>query len=767
MCLPPFLGEIGKHFIVMFPYNILVCYFVITEITRESKKILGKEHEPGKPGWAVFSSLIFKEDWLEFEEKSKKAATGEIDEFSHEFRIRVDSETRWANVIGKAVRSGKDKITALKGTIQDITERKKAEEALNHSHDLMRYVIEHNRGAVAVHDRDMRYIYVSQRYLSDYKIADKNIIGKHHYEVFPDFPQKWRKAHQEALKGRILREENDIYEREDGSVDYTRWECRPWYDADQTIGGIIVYTEMITERKRIELALKNSELQLNSMFNSAPVIMILLNESKDVLKMNKFGMESTGRNMESLTGLKPGDVMRCVNSFGNVCGTSSHCLLCTLRSAIDSAFIDGKECFKVEAQMVSLNGETLKTHTILVSTSIISNVPQKRVLITIDEITERKELETELIKAKERAEESDKLKSAFLANISHEIRTPMNGIMGFSEMLTKPGLSEEKRKQFSFLVQDGCKQLLSIITDVIEIAMLDSDQMSVSRSEININDLMQELFLQFRSAAATKNLEFNFIKTKKEASVHTDREKIGHIFSNLLTNAIKFTKQGKVQFGCSMKGNNAEFYVSDTGIGIEKELFEAIFERFRQAETSDTRNYGGTGLGLSIAKGLTALLGGRIWLESVPGSGTTFFFTIPDAGTPIIEEDEKINIVPENEILIAEDDEINFLFIQEVLQEINCFPYHARNGREAIQTLREHPGIRLVLMDIKMPVMDGYEAAMEIKQLYPSLPVYAQTAYPVSTSGEDLKMKGFAGCITKPIDKEKLEFLIRKHIKLL
>jgi PAS domain S-box-containing protein len=737
--------------------------------SRETRLIFGKDcTDQGTDTLEEYVALVSADAISELERKALMIISGETGKITQEIRIqKSEGVILWILLIGTA-RYEKGKMISIKGTIQDITERKKAEEALNHSHDLMSYIIEHNRSAVAVHDRDLNYIYVSQRYLSDYNLSGKDIIGKHHYDVFPDLPQKWRNAHQEALKGRILSEEDDIYEKDDGTIEWTRWECRPWYQADKSIGGIIVYTEVISDRKRIELNLKNSEMQLNAMFNNAPVIMILLNENCEVLKMNKFGMEATGRNMESLTGLKPGDVMRCINSHINEggCGNSPFCRSCVLRKSINETFTTGSEFYKIEAELCTVNEDVLKTHTIVISTSVISSLPQKQVLITIDDITSGKELEKELIKARDKAEESDRLKSAFLANISHEIRTPMNGIMGFSDMLTKQGLSDEKRNQFSALVHDGCRQLLSIITDVIDISMLDSEQMSIVKTDFRIDEFLQDIFLLFRSPAGTKELKLSFVKGNRNDSIITDREKLTHIFTNLLSNAVKFTKEGSIEYGYSLKSDCIEFFVSDTGIGIHPELHDAIFERFRQAETSDTRNYGGTGLGLSIAKGLVALLGGRIWLKSEPGRGTTFFFSIPSSGISGVLEDAPES-EPGNKILIAEDDDINYLFIQEVLLDINCTPYHARNGSEALEILKEHPDVMLVFMDIKMPVMDGYTATLEIKKMNPSIPVYALTAYTLPTDPEELKKSGFSGFISKPIDKSKFELIIGEHIRLI
>lgn len=741
-------------------------------ITGSVEKILGYTTEEmySKGCWR---SIILEEDLPVFEKNITNLKPGEKSDCELRIKSR-DGSIRWINSVAECNESSEDpNKLVIHGAIIDKTGAKNAEQALNHSHDLMRYVIEHNRGAVAIHDKEMRYIYVSQRYLTDYMVKEKDIIGKHHYDVFPDLPEKWKFAHKEALKGKISRKEDDIYEKEDGTAEWTRWECRPWYEADGSIGGIIVYTEVITERKKFELALKASEFQLNAMFNSAPVVMILINERTEVLKVNKFGLEATGRNIESLTGLKPGDLMKCINSFIHPegCGMSPACKQCTLRNKIKESFTTGKEHYKFETVLITQDDAGVyKNHTILISTSVISTIPEKQVLITIDDISDRKELEKELIKARDKAEESDNLKSAFLSNISHEIRTPMNGIMGFSEMLTKPNISEEKRHQFSSLIQDGCRQLLGVINDVIEISMLDSDQVRITMTEFNLNELMQDIYLQHRSPARAKNISLRFNTVDCKIKILTDREKLKHICSNLVSNAIKFTDLGETEFGYSIREEEIEFYISDTGIGIKKELHEAIFDRFRQAETTDTRSYGGTGLGLSIAKGLINLLGGRIWLKSEPGKGTTFYFSIPatiihkESGLPYHDLLE-ITKKQSPEILVAEDDEINFLFMQEVMHDINVYPVHAKNGSEALHLFKKYSTVKLILMDIKMPVMDGYEATRCIREIDPGIPIIAQTAYAMPSEIKELNRSGFNGIISKPIDKEKLESIIKQYLR--
>lgn len=247
------------------------------------------------------------------------------------------------------------------------------------------------------------------------------------------------------------------------------------------------------------------------------------------------------------------------------------------------------------------------------------------------DITERKQMEENLMKAKQKAEESDRLKTAFLHNISHEIRTPMNAIIGFSEFLKNPELPVEKRNNFINIIGKSSEQLLSIITDLVSIATLETKQEKITKVTIQLKSLMTSLHAQFEPKAKEKNLSFNlsYELDDEKSAIQTDQTKLIQILSNLINNAIKFTKEGHVRFGCALKGNDLEFFVEDTGIGIPAEMYETIFQRFRQAEDTSSEFYGGTGLGLSISKGYVELLGGKIWLSSQPDKGSVFYFSIP------------------------------------------------------------------------------------------------------------------------------------------
>ncbi len=430
------------------------------------------------------------------------------------------------------------------------------------------------------------------------------------------------------------------------------------------------------------------------------------------------------------------------------------------------------DVLEIEIRFKHKNGEyrILKSHE---SIFLRDNFNKVRQLVgTAVDITELKQKEEELNAAKEKAEESDMLKSAFLANMSHEIRTPMNGLVGFVELLLQDDISDEKKKFYRNVIQDSCQSLLSIINDILDISKIETKQYSVNLEEINLNDFMLETYSLFLNQAKKKDISINLTKglEDKNSFIRTDSQKLKQILNNLLSNAIKFTHKGEIDLGYGLKEKELEFYVKDTGIGISNECIENIFERFIQADLSHERKYGGTGLGLAIAKGFTELLGGYITCHSVLNQGSTFIFTIPyTPGVRNLDKEELVKACVANDqtihILVAEDEEINYLYIEEVLSEIgNIKVSHAINGEEAVKYVKENPKLSLILMDIKMPKMNGLEATKIIKKLRPELPVIAQTAYAMT---EDEKLARNAGCdsyFSKPIDREKFSSIIKSFI---
>ena len=387
------------------------------------------------------------------------------------------------------------------------------------------------------------------------------------------------------------------------------------------------------------------------------------------------------------------------------------------------------------------------------------------------DMTDNKLAEMELIRAKEKAEESDRLKTAFLNNLSHEVRTPLNAIIGFSDILDLGESDPGKTSHVTGIIRSSSRQLLSIIDDIIHISTLEAGLQKAYETRTDINQLIRDVFDQHQMAAARKSLQLNIerLLPDQDKFVFADRTKVQQILDNLVGNALKFTLKGKVSIGCVMQEGFLRFRVSDTGIGIDPEHRDIIFERFRQVETEHARVKGGLGLGLSISKAFAEILGGRIWYESEYGKGSSFFFTLPYKPAPPEELKETpetgFSLAQPKTILVAEDEENNFALIRELLEGTGARLLHARDGREAVGFFRREEHVDLVLMDVKMPVMGGFEAVRAIRELNASVPVIAVTAY--AQSG-DRKKALDAGCdeyLPKPLTRKKFLETVRKFLE--
>ncbi|MFZ1729718.1 MAG: ATP-binding protein [Bacteroidota bacterium] len=391
------------------------------------------------------------------------------------------------------------------------------------------------------------------------------------------------------------------------------------------------------------------------------------------------------------------------------------------------------------------------------------------------DISARKLSEIELLAAKEKAEESDRLKTAFLMNMSHEIRTPMNGILGFLSLLEEPDLEEESKKEYIEIMNMSSSRLLKTINDIIEISRIETGEMKLICEDIELEELLEHHVEFFTPLAINKQIEFRRGRTLSgtESLVYSDRHKLDGILGNLINNAIKFTTDGWIEVGNYIEDNAVVFYVQDSGCGIPSSRLDAIFERFVQGEVKLSRTHEGSGLGLPIVKAYVEALEGKIWVSSEEGKGSTFSFSLPikerTAGeftTPAESAaPEKLN--KQLRVLIAEDDDTSYLYLQALLQKEGLTLLRTKNGTETVRVIREDPGIALVLMDIKMPVMNGLEATKQIRQFNLPIPIIAQSAFAAS---EDIKEAKEAGCtdyITKPISRSELFRLINKYSALM
>ncbi len=380
----------------------------------------------------------------------------------------------------------------------------------------------------------------------------------------------------------------------------------------------------------------------------------------------------------------------------------------------------------------------------------------------------------QLQKAKEKAEESDKLKSAFLTNLSHEIRTPMNAIIGFSDLLENHELTKEEEKEYRKIITKSGKNLVLIIDDLIEMSKIDTNQIEPKFTDFDLDECVQTVFDEMKSTIPTnKKIEFKIEKSKNGFSgkIISDKAKLEHIIANLLSNAIKFTDEGTIVlfYEVDTQLEQIKFYVIDTGIGIESKYYEAIFKRFRKIENDHSIRGGGLGLGLALTKGYVEMLDGTISVQSEIEQGSTFNVTLPlvlnkNEGV----SDELTDKNPEREnletILVAEDDNFNYLLIEKILKSKKYKIIRAEDGEEAIEISLNNKNIDLILMDIKMPKKSGHEAFSEINKMRPNLPIIAQTAYTSTDEVEKIFNAGFSGYISKPINKEKLFELLNKYL---
>jgi len=389
--------------------------------------------------------------------------------------------------------------------------------------------------------------------------------------------------------------------------------------------------------------------------------------------------------------------------------------------------------------------------------------------------SEKEKRAAELVIAKEHAEESDRLKSAFLANMSHEIRTPMNGILGFSGLLKEPGLTGDEQQEYIRIIEKSGARMLNTINDIVDISKIEAGLMEFHIKETNINEQIDFIHTFFKPEMDRKGIKFFSKKSLplKEAVIITDREKIYALLTNLVKNAIKYSNEGIIEFGYQKKDETLEFYVKDTGIGIPKDRQSAIFERFIQADITNKRAQQGAGLGLSISKAYVEMLGGKIWVESKEGIGSTFYFTLPYNTEPeemkvvgkAVSAQDKKNEIKNLKVLIVEDDKTSEMLLSITVKEFSKEVLKASTGNEAIEICRTNPDLDLILMDIQMPDLNGYEATRQIRQFNKDVVIIAQTAFGLSGDREKAIEAGCNDYIAKPIKKDELLSLIQKYFK--
>jgi PAS domain S-box-containing protein len=646
-------------------------------------------------------------------------------------------------------------------SIEDITERKKAEIALLESQHLFQTLAQVSPVGIFRTTSDGQTTYINPKWSEISGLSGEKALGYGWLSaVHPEDRGKLSESWINNLKSKNESSAEYRFLRPDGNIAWVLGKAVPEIIGNEVAGYFGTITD-ITERKLAEEDLQISEKQLSTIYKSVGDIIFYLAIEAE----GNYRFISVSQTFYNVTGLKPEMII------GK--------LVTEVIPEPSLSFVLGKYIQAIQEKTIIKWEETSEYPTgKLIGEVSITPVVDNNGLCThlvgsIHDITKMKLAEEELINAKEKAEESDRLKTAFLHNISHEVRTPMNAIVGFSELITDPDLTQALRNEFIQIIVQASNQLLSIITQIINMATIEAGQVKIYEKEISLNSIFKIVSDQFGAEARRKNitLEYHTGLSDNEDKIRTDETKLIQIISNLLSNALKFTKQGSINFGYVVNGNCLEFYFKDTGIGIQEDLHEKIFERFRQVETTLAREYEGAGLGLSISKSYVEILGGEIWLNSKLGEGSEFYFTVPFERTSFDPKPYEIitgksKKVPEKPvtILITEDVDNNFSLLVQYLSNANIEVIRAVNGKEAIEKCKMDKEIQLVLMDLKMPVMDGFEATRAIKAIRPELPVIAQTAYAQYTDKDKALESGCSDFLCKPFKKEELLTVIRKHI---
>jgi PAS domain S-box-containing protein len=646
----------------------------------------------------------------------------------------------------------------------DISERKKAEETLQEREEFLSLIIENIPDMIFIKEagslRFNRFNKAGEMLLG-YKREE--LIGKNDYDIFPA-----EQADSFTNKDKEVLENGMLFEIPEEVID-TKYGKRilntkkiPIADKKGKPTFLLGISRDITESRLAEEALRQSETNLAEAQRIAQIgswdwdlITNTVKWSKEMYRVFDIKPEAFDGNPETLLKvIHPDDVD-------------------IFRDSMKANLLNG-ESPTLEYRIIHSDGSIHSISAVGRTKFDISGTPVRNIG-TAQDITKRKQAEYELILAKEKAEENNRLKTAFLRNLSHEIRTPMNAIIGFSELMIRQHSNKPKQEYYSSIIAHRCNDLLIIIDDILNISKIETGQLPVFIEGFNLNSLFDEISVFFKEhqvRIGKQNIKFilKLQDTLHDVNIKTDKLKLKQIFVNLFTNAFKFTENGTIEGGCMVDSSNQlVFFVSDTGIGIPPNKQKIIFERFVQLDQSMNRMYGGTGLGLSIIEGLIGLLGGKLWLESEPGKGSSFYFTIPyemTESSTLIDTDTEVSeefYFQGQVILIVEDDYYSSEYLKEILTETGLNIIRTEYGADAIHIALSQE-VDIILMDIQLPDMDGYEATKQIKLYKPEIKIIAQTAYAASNDKDKALDAGCSEFISKPINPKLLLSIINKLV---
>ncbi len=673
---------------------------------------------------------------------------------SHDTKLRINNKIVILQWFGMHLYDANGTLKSIRSLCYDITSQKENENKLIENEARLKVLSNATFEGIFIHENNI-CIEANETGCKLFGATLQDLIGRNVIDSV-----------SEAYKETALKNINNNYEKpyiiEFIKKDDSTFKAEVQGKNINYKGKILRVTSVrdITQKITIEKELKDSEGKFRAIFEHAGDGIIIGNIKGEVLEINESFCKLSGYKREDILGKHISSLF-----------TESTLNKSPLRFDI----LDSGGTIIIERELkdasnnpilIEMNSKRLdKTYYISIIRDLSERVKAEK---------ELRETNQKLEEAKNKAIESDRLKSEFLANMSHEIRTPMNGIIGFSEMLNDPDIDKDSTRNYTHIIINSSLQLKRIIDDILEISELETKQVKVYEEKLCLNKMFLELFSVYDNKAKDNRtpLYINKGLEDKQSTILGDEIKLRKILNNLIDNALHFTTQGYIEVGYNLENNKLHFYVKDTGVGISKDVQESIFNRFSQEDGSLSRKFGGLGLGLSIAKENTELLKGKIWVESEKDRGSTFHFSIPYH--PYYNND--INSLPSSDepafnrrptILIAEDEVVNFIYYQTVIKKmtppINLL--HAKNGKEAVSIFKSTENIDLVLMDIKMPIMNGIDATLEIIKTNPKAKIIAQTAYSTKEDEKIALDSGCVGFISKPIEREAFRSLINKHLE--
>lgn len=708
------------------------------------------------------SRNIHPSDYLESQRAFDLMFKGGRDFFEQEYRLRINDQWHWYYNRGAVVLKDDTGNPLLVGGItMNISSRydhllTKAVEGTK-----FEFIFRNTNEPVFISTlgnerKEPEIVEVNDASAALFSCTREDLIGLNPYTIIdPELSEKKDALRKELLQKGIMKMEIEAVDFKNKKK-YLEVICHAFFNAGEELFICVVKdkTESVSYLSRLqasELALRQSEEIFNSLIKAADDRIGLFDSDGNIIIINDAFANTLGYTVEEYMQLEnrerihPDDSERLKGQQSTLYSTGY------LSSEYRVKHKDGHYLYMSSKSVLLRESEHDKDY----------------ILFIIRDVTHMINFQKELIQAKEKAEESDKLKSAFLANMSHEIRTPMNSIVGFANLLSDEETDDVSRTEYIKRINRNSEQLLALISDIIDLAKIESNQLSVHYSSISLDNLFAELvnYGKFQLEIKSKNdvkLLYDPDPDNQHLSVESDPVRLTQILQNLLNNAVKFTMKGQITIGYRVcESNMVQFFVKDTGVGIDRKYFDVIFDQFRQIDGSDVRKFGGTGLGLAICKNLATLLSGKIWVDSVKGEGSAFFLELPvKSGYSLVPDDYASGGISAKDstitILMVDDDQDSLMLVSTMMRNEGIQIVTAESGYRALELLERETLPNVVLMDLEMPVMSGLQTLRIIRELYPDLKVIAQSAHALEGDREKTIVAGFDSYISKPYNKQSL-----------